>query len=388
MRTSQKQWNPASGWQNWASPARKGAEASSAAQWILLFGSGTALANAAPLAQLRQHYPHALITGCSTAGEILDEQVFDDSLIATIVEFTHTQVRLATASVGADQDSYEVGKRLANSLRGPDLRHVMVLSDGLAVNGTALAQGLNAQLPEWIAVTGGMAADGGRFQQTLVCADNAAAERQVAAIGFYGQGLHVGYGSLGGWDSFGPERLITRSQGNVLYELDGHSALALYKQYLGEHAADLPSAGLLFPLTLRSESGDGLVRTVLSVDEEAGSMTFAGDMPQGTHARLMKANFNRLIDGAAGAARSGLLRLGSFTPELAVLISCVGRKLVLKQRVEEEVESVREVLGADTAMTGFYSYGEICPNGIVPRCELHNQTMTITTFAEVAPNIS
>ena len=111
-------------------------------------------------------------------------------------------------------------------------------------------------------------------------------------------------------------------------------------------------------------------------------MTFAGDMPAGAYARLMKANFDRLIDGAAGAAKVSYEAVGSIAPDLALLISCVGRKMVLQQRIEEEVEGVRDVLGRHTVLTGFYSYGEISPFTPSARCELHNQTMTITTFAE------
>ncbi len=205
----------------------------------------------------------------------------------------------------------------------------------------------------------------------------------IAVLGFYGTRLKVGYGSLGGWDPFGPERLITRSRGNVLYELDGQSALALYKEYLGEHAADLPASGLLFPLRLRSPDGEsGVVRTILAINEDEQSMTFAGDVPEGVYARLMTANFEHLVDGAIGAAQTSYEAMGSSSPDLAILISCVGRKLVLKQRTEEEVEGVRDILGDHTVLTGFYSYGEICPAAPEANCELHNQTMTITTFSE------
>ena len=208
-------------------------------------------------------------------------------------------------------------------------------------------------------------------------------QRSIAALGLYGERLKVGYGSLGGWDPFGPDRLITRSQGSVLYELDGQPALALYKRYLGEHASGLPATGLLFPLSLRTrDGGNGIVRTILSVDEREQSLTFAGDMPVGAYARLMKANFDRLIDGAVGAARTSYEAVGSTTPDLGILISCIGRKLVLKQRIEEEVEGVRETLGDGTVLTGFYSYGEISPFTPSAKCELHNQTMTITTLSE------
>lgn len=175
---------------------------------------------------------------------------------------------------------------------------------------------------------------------------------------------------------------MTRSRGNVLFELDGQPALALYKSYLGEHARDLPGSALLFPLLLEDAGGGaGLVRAVLGVDEAAGSLTFAGDVPEGTSARLMKANFDRLVDGACGAATASLHGLDGAAAELALLISCVGRKLVLRQRVEEEIEAVREVL-PQAVLAGFYSYGELCPQGSVGSCELHNQTMTITTLGE------
>jgi hypothetical protein len=152
---------------------------------------------------------------------------------------------------------------------------------------------------------------------------------------------------------------------------------------LGEHAAGLPASGLLFPLNLRTESDDTpVVRTILAIDEETQSLTFAGDIPEGSYVRLNEANFDRLIKGAEGAAEKTMLDTKS-SPDLAILISCVGRKLVLKQMIEEEVESVKEVLGQNTTLCGFYSYGEISPFSKNAKCELHNQTMTITTFKEI-----
>jgi hypothetical protein len=228
-----------------------------------------------------------------------------------------------------------------------------------------------------------MSADGDRFETTVVITGDGPVTGAVTALGFYGDRLRVGYGSLGGWDPFGPERLITRSDGNVLFELDGKFALDLYKRYLGEHASGLPATGLLFPLALRApDESQALVRTILAVDEKARSLTFAGDVPAGWFARLMRANFDRLVDGASGAGRISHAAIGSTTPDLAILISCVGRKMVLRQRVEEEVEAVRNVLGEGAILTGFYSYGEISPFAPSARCELHNQTMTVTTLAE------
>jgi hypothetical protein len=277
------------------------------------------------------------------------------------------------------------GAELAGTLSSDGLTHAMVFSDGLVVNGTALVDGLSSVLPPTVSVTGGLVGDGSNFKHTVAGLDEVPKEGNIILIGFYGEALKIGYGSLGGWDTFGPDRMITRSEGNVLYELDGMPALDIYKEYLGDLAKELPGSGLLFPMRLQFKSSSGdveVVRTLLAVDEDKKNMTFAGDMPEDATATLMKANFERLIDGAYGAAKMTSEVVGG-EPDLAILISCVGRKLVLKSRIEEETEAVRSVLGEKTMLTGFYSYGEICPGAPTEKqCRLHNQTMTITTFKE------
>lgn len=378
MKIDQRRWTEATGWV----PDTPGAIRESV-QLVLVFGATPALREQKHFQDIERAYPDAHIFGCSTAGEICGTQVTDDALVTTAVSFEYTQIKGDQIKLSEVENSFQAGERLALSLDKNGLAHVLVISDGLKVNGTELVEGLVKHLPPEVAVTGGLAGDGERFEQTLVCLDSTPEAGTIAVLGFYGTRLKVGYGSLGGWDSFGPERLITRSKSNVLYELDGQSALALYKEYLGEHAADLPASGLLFPLSVRTKEGEtGVVRTILAVNEEEQSMTFAGDVPEGAYARLMKANFEHLVDGAIGAAQTSYEAMGSSSPDLAVLISCVGRKLVLKQRTEEEVEGVRDILGDHTILTGFYSYGEICPAAPQANCELHNQTMTITTFSE------
>ena len=379
MKISQMKWTAQTGWDTKPS-------ADPAVNLVLIFGSTSILRQGTELPVLKTAYPKAVFFGCSTAGEILGIKVSDESLVTTAIRFEKTVLHPVYTAIPSPEKSFQVGEDLGRQLQQQkDLAHVFVLSDGLRINGSDLVKGLTSVLPKTIAVTGGLSGDGANFNETLVFGnDGKPLKNIVAAVGLCGDRLKIGYASLGGWDPFGPERTITKSEGNKLYELDGKSALDLYKQYLGEHAKGLPATGLLFPLSLRFGAGETpVVRTILGVDEKEQSMTFAGNMPQGAVVRFMKANFDRLIDGASGAAKaSSSGGIGSSNPDLAVLISCVGRKLILKQRVEEEVESVREVLGPKTALTGFYSYGEISPFTPGAKCELHNQTMTITTFSE------
>ena len=375
MKIEQSRWTSSEGW----APGLRSRELSDA-RLVLAFGAGDLLR--ARYAELREAYPVARLLGCSTAGEILGASVEDETVVATAVDFKSTTIRGVMSRVDDLEHSRAAGGMLARELVGEGLVHVFVVSDGLSVNGSELVKGIVEGLPSGIGVTGGLAGDGPRFKRTLSFLDSPPDTGMVAAIGFYGTRLKVGYGSFGGWDPFGVEWEITRSRGSVLYELDGQSALELYRTFLGDHAAGLPATGLLFPLSLRIPDARGpIVRTLLAVDEKEGSLTFAGDVPRGSYARFMKANFNRLVEGAARAAQDSLVGFGG-TPNLAILISCVGRKLVLKQRIEEEIDAVRNVLGDRTAVAGFYSYGELAPFAPLGPCELHNQTMTITTFAE------
>ena len=380
MKTEQSIYSEASGWVQ-----KSNYNLGKSAQLVFLFGNKELLKKQQPIDWIIAAYPNAQIVGCSTSGEIYQELVLNDNIISTAVWFENTQVEIAKEYIHAMEDSFAVGENLAEKLDKESLVHLMILSEGLNINGSELTKGFNSKLKDRIPVTGGLAGDQADFSETVIVHNQVGEKNIVLAIGFYGEHLQVGYGSMGGWDSFGVDREVTKSTGNILYELDGQPALELYKRYLGDHAANLPASALLFPLSLRlKDSETSIVRTVLAVNEVDGSMVFAGDVPQGEYVRLMKANTDRLIDGANGAAEMSKTSLQNSDADLAILISCVGRKLVLKQRVEEELEIIRESIGDTAAIAGFYSYGEISP--IKPfdqHCELHNQTMTITLFKEV-----
>ena len=349
---------------------------------VLAFAAPEYRNRPAVLRQLADAYAGAVVAGCSTAGEILGTAVRDDSIAVGVVTFDHSRVKAVT--VGTGGASFAAGHDLGSRLHADDLRAVLVLSEGIDVNGTELAHGLTDSLGPGVVVTGGLAGDGDRFESTWVLHDGDARPGMITAVGLYGADLEVGYGFQGGWDIFGPERIVTRSRGNVLYELDGKPALDLYKRYLGDLATGLPASALRFPLALKQAPTDeALVRTVLAIDEATQSMTFAGDIPEGAAAQLMQANFDRLIEGAELAA-SGTGADGD-DAVLAIAVSCVGRRLVLGGRIEEETEATMDVLPPATTQIGFYSYGELSPDGL-GSCELHNQTMTLTTIRERTPH--
>lgn len=334
---------------------------------------------------LGRAFPGARRVGVSTAGEISSQGVSQDSAVVTALRLEQGRFRLASTALEGMADSAAAGQRLASQLQGPDLKAVMLLSQGVAVNGSDLIAGAVSVLGPDLPLTGGLAGDYGAFSHTWAMLDDQVSDRLMLALGFSGEGLEFRHGSYGGWKSFGPTRRATRTQGNILFELDGEPALEVYKRYLGEYAKDLPASGLLFPFAILSNAREetGLIRTLLAVDEAAGSLILAGDIPQDGFLKLMHASSEALVDGAEAAAQTAL---GDAEGEggLAILVSCIGRRLVMGDRVDEEVEAVSGVFGSACTLTGFYSNGEISPFQTTTECKLHNQTMTITFLSEKA----
>lgn len=334
------------------------------------------------LDQIKSHYPNTCLTGCSTSGEIQDTNVLDNSMILNAIKFESTKHKLISQNIKNHKNSFHLGAILFEELDAEDLSHILILSDGLQINGADLVNGLKENSNGSVSMTGGLAGDGEKFESTFVIKGNQFQQGEVVAIGLYGKNINVAYSSKAGWDSFGLERKVTRSKENILYELDGQPALKVYKKFLGDEAKNLPSSGLLFPLSLRNIANQKpVVRTILAVNEEESSLTFAGNIPEGSYSRFMKANIDRIINGAEDSALE-LKKNDVPETDFALLISCVGRRLVLKQLVEEEIEAVRDVLGEKPVISGFYSYGELAPFEANTPCELHNQTMTITSLSE------
>ena len=349
---------------------------------VLCFGAKELLITQKPFDSLRKLFPQAHIVCSSTSGEILEDRVFDNSIIAVAFQFEKTHIQAESISIDDFENSFEAAEFLIQKLEAPDLAYCMVYSDGALVNGSELVKGFSKSNVERL-ITGGLAGDADKFVSTLVGLNQPAEEGKIVAIGFYGSNFKVSHGSQGGWESFGLEREVTASSSNVLKEIDGENALDLYKAYLGDAAKELPGAALLYPLSVIMPGGKTpVVRTILSIDEVNQTMTFAGDVPVGSKVKLMRSNFNKLTSAASNAAA---LTAPDGLPDnaFALLISCVGRKLVLGPRIENEVEAVKDTLGKNVLMAGFYSYGEISPFNVGGACQLHNQTMTITSFYEL-----
>lgn len=348
---------------------------------VFVFGDTDTIKNPNTFLSLKKEFPSSHIVGSSSSGNILGKEVSRNSLVATAIKFESSRVEVQSIDFTSEADLVELSSSLVSKLQRDGLKHIFILSDGLKINGSELVRGINIAL-EGVEVTGGLAGDGARFEETFVICDEEAKESRVVAVGFYGENLSISSGCFGGWSEFGTHRVITKSKGNVLHEIDDEPALDFYKRYLGDYASELPNSGLRFPLSIKKEEGDPeVIRTLLAIDESTKSITFAGDVPEGYLARLMKPDTDKLIDGAGKAASE--IEMSNTKPALGLVVSCVGRKIILGQLIDEELEEVAHTLGKNVNLMGFYSYGEIAPFEVDKlKCELHNQTMTLTAIYE------
>lgn len=379
MWIEELRWDSVTGW-DFKADAR-----SAAADIVLYFGNRDVLRSAQRYAELRAAYPAAKIVGCSAMQSIAGDRMIEDGIVAVALGFARTTVRVAHAHVKDIWQSRAAGAAIGKALAAADLAGVFVLADGLRVNGSDMTAGLHDTIGSGPLVIGGMASDSLDYTEVLIGADFPARSGMVAAIGFYGDAIRFAHGRGSGWDAFGPRRSITRSSSNVLYELDGKPAYALYQRYLAEEMSAGIPAMIMFPLlvTPPDDSNGALVRANIGVDAD-GAMTFAGNVPEGWIARLMRGNIDRLILASGDAGRQArVAQAQPGTPSLALVVGCGGRAILMGQRTEEELEAAGAQLAGDTKRIGFYSYGEIAPICELGASDVHNQTMTITSLYEV-----
>lgn len=352
---------------------------------ILIFGSLEFFSDSKFFKKMQSSFSGAQVVGCSTAGEISEDGVTLNSCILTAIHFEKSPNFLtAEAKYVMGSDVQLAGRQIGEKLKKDNLKSIFVLSQGVGINGSGLIKGIQDVVGKKQILTGGLAGDYGAFKKTYTLLNGEVSSDSIVAIGFYGENVQFGFGSRGGWEPFGPIRQITKAAENVLFELDGQSALEVYNKYLGEKAKELPAAGLLYPLAILKEdnTSSGVVRTILGIDEKKGSLILAGDIEEGGKVQLMRSTYEGLVGGAKTAAAEACNSANKENNALGILISCVGRRLVMNDDIVEEVDAVKEVFGSHSVITGFYSNGEIAPFEEVGNCKLHNQTMTITYLIE------
>jgi hypothetical protein len=370
MDVQQVSWTSAAGWSD-AIPAPDARES-----LVLAFGASELIDAPAPFHDLIDVWGPDRVVGCSTpfATSGADTRV---ALMVSIIRFDRTRVVTAHADIQRAGGSRRAARRVGNLLSEPSLQCAVMLADGLLADGSQLSVGMR-DVTEGIALSGGLAADDNRFTNTWTLVNGLPRTGWVSAFGLVGEHIEMGFSSMSGWESFSQERVVTRSHGNVLYELNGRPAIEIYQNYLGHSVGGMADSALGFPLALRDLDGRMTVRSLVGVNARDQGLRFAGDVAQGSTARLMCASSDDLIHNAQLAAK----RADLGPAQIALACSGTGRRRVLGERAEEEWAAVRSAFSPDTAVVGLSTMGELSPGD--GETELHNQSMSITTIRELA----
>ncbi|MFZ4105654.1 FIST signal transduction protein [Flavobacterium sp.] len=349
---------------------------------VFVFGDRYLLEDESMLLNIRKEFNYENIIFGSSSGEILDGTMKDISISVTAIELEKSTFVIERENISNfNMQPDLLGEALLDKLPKEKLKHLFVLSDGL-LDAKKLIEGLESNLNYKIGITGGLCGDDARFEKTLSSLNENPKTGEIVLIGLYGDALEVSYASAGGWFPFGPVRKITKSKDNIIFEIDNKPALDVYKNHLAHRAIGLPSASLSFPLNITREGEkQPLVRTILGLDELQKSLVLAGDAPENAKVQLLMASVDAIIDGAQFAAELAMKNREK-KAEIAILVSCIGRKLVMNKRAGEESQYIKETLGGPTIMTGFYSYGQLAPFDKNGKTNLHNQTMAVTLISE------
>lgn len=321
------------------------------------------------------------IVGCSSYAEINSEEALTGSVTAMGLRLG--SVAFETFKLdGADGDSLAAGRVFGAQVKAfePDL--LLLFPDGLKMNGTQFLLGIQEIVGRDLPIIGGMAADDGTFTATYEYHGRELISGGAVGLGLKG-GIEVITAAKAGWLPVGARRTCTRVEGGkAILELDGHPALHLYKEYLGERADEMPAVGIEFPLgvvggvqgTQRLPDSEGLllVRAVIGVDEERKALLCVGEIPAGAEVCMTRAGKEDLIEAADAAV--GVARAAMPAPQVAFIFDCMGRKLVLGARYKDELRRSFELLGG-TPTIGFYTYGELSPvQGVTM---YHDETFTL-----------
>lgn len=349
---------------------------------VLVFGNRKELENPKIYKAISEFFPGGHIVFASTSGNITGNFIDEDCITITAVEFEKSTFKVKTINLNDTQlDSFQAGAKLVNKLDKEKLKYILVLSDGSFVNGSELIRGMNFTVDNNVLITGGLCADDDRFERTLVSYNENPKDGEIVAIGFYGDTFEVSSSIECGWQPFGAERIVTKSKGNILYELDKKPALDLYEKYLGDKSSEMPTAAMYYPIGINVDDEQFHVRTILDVNQDYNAMIFAGDIPVNSRVQFMMTNPRDLINTSVQTAEQAKARFNS-KPQLALFISSMGRKLLLDQRTIEEVEEAKRIIGDDVIISGFYSYGEIAPFEEENMCQIHNQSFALTLISE------
>lgn len=341
---------------------------------------------------LRQIMPEVKTIGCSAASIITSEGAQKHSLAVLAIKSENIKYGLGISSNLNEKDPRIAGEELAktalSNLKSTSRDLFIMFSDGLMKNSSNFILGVEDVLGKSFPIIGAAASDDFRFSKTYQYYQNNAFTNAAVGILLGGVGS-FGFGIKHGWRPIGKPRLITNSEGNIIKEIDNQPAINMYKDYFGEEAEELREEKLsriaiLYPLGINIPGEEELVlRNVLEADED-GSLVCQGDIPVNSQVNLMLGSKDFCIEAAKQAAREAKKGLKNKPASLIIIFDSTSRLKLLGRIASEEIHAIKETLGKNIPVVGFYGYGEIAPlkaAGYRGASYFHNETVAILAIA-------
>lgn len=312
------------------------------------------------------------MVGGTTAGEISTSGFSKQSAVimalsSPILDFT-TSIGL-NMSKDEKACSVSLARKIRRKKAVKNAVSLLIFPNGMGGDGVKVIEGLHQVMGTNIEIIGGYLGDDERFENTFQYYNGKVYKDAIPALLISGEnGFETGIGVRSGFESIGNRFYCTDSENNIVKKFDEERALDLYREFLGEERSKrLPGICLEYPFGLIDEkvsiAGKDYfqLRCGLTVDREEGTITLAASIPKGSALTITTASRGEIINGAKLAALQAREALKNTVPQAILMLSCVGRKLVLGRRTQEEVDAVKEILGEDVPIIGFYTYGEIGP---------------------------
>lgn len=331
-------------------------------------------------------FPKSHIAGSSTFGEIYGGHVYDKTVSVSVIKFSDVKIKSVEVPFTDYAESYNTGVKVFQELNEDKLSGILVFTKGLVFNGDQFAKGINSKNNKNVLIGGGMAGDP-EVKDTWVISKQGKRTQAVVAVGFYGDNFQMMISTESGITPLGVERTVTKSDKNILYEVNHKPALEFYREFLGDNFKDLTKSAIQYPIAVSKDykiSQAELVRTPYTINEKDQSVTFTGEVPEGLQIRLMMAGSENMVSGSEKAAQDTKTRIkkAKGDPAFVLLVSCASRKMVMGEFTEEEIDMVQTVLGQkDYTISGYYAFGEIV-SAQGGTCVLQNQTINLISFYE------
>jgi len=311
--------------------------------------------------------PLCTIIGATTDGEITNGRVVTHE---TVLSFTRFETCTLHSAFSEEYESQTRGEILANALVDEETRLLLVFSDGLTTNGELFLEGVNRTFPD-LMVAGGLAGDYAKFEKTYVFDKEHILSQGAVGVSISGASLAFFNDYSFNWQKIGKPLMITKCEGNRVYEIEGQSAVDTYMHYLGKEVADLlPSIGIEFPL-ISERGGMDIARAVIAKHED-GSLSFAGNITEGERLYFGYGDLKKILEDSSRISKN----IAQFQPEAIFVYSCMARRNFIGNAISQELEPLQEIAPA----SGFFTYGEFFHRSA--KNELMNQTMTVIALRE------